>query len=42
MGLAISLDKLLELWEWVGEVKEVVHMELDKVVVDMEVCIIVY
>jgi len=39
--LAILLDKLLELWEWVGEVmeevKEEVHMELGKVEVAMEV-----
>jgi len=39
--LAILLDKLLELWEWVGEVmeevKEEAHMELGKVEVAMEV-----
>ena len=46
MGLAILLDKLLELWEWVEDMEEVedmedmeeVHTERGKLEVAMEVC----
>ena len=37
MVLAILLDKLLELWEWVEDM-EVVHTEPGKPEVAMEVC----